>query len=161
VYRMFGSKDELLLSFMQSYFDHFATAWDAVVASGSSPVEQLDALMWVNVNGLDQFSEEFKIQLAWLRQSPPSTVDLNLSIGRQLRQLKTLLAAGAQAGELEVEGPSADVRAMSLYELLLMPETIVRAAGVRGAHALARDTVLRGAARRSQPTRRFTQRRRS
>jgi len=37
---------------------------------------------------------------------------------------------------------------MSLYELLLMPETIVRAAGVRGAHALARDTVLRGAARR-------------
>jgi AcrR family transcriptional regulator len=148
VYRMFGSKDELLLSFMQSYFDAFATAWDGVVASASSPVEQLDALMWVNVNGLDQFSEEFKIQLAWLRQSPPATVDLNLSIGRQLRQLKGLLAAGAQTGEIEVEGPSADVRAMSLYELLLMPETIVRAAGVRGAHALARDTVLRGAARR-------------
>jgi AcrR family transcriptional regulator len=149
VYRMFGSKDELLLSFMQSFFDHFATAWDAVVASKSSPLEQLDALMWVNINGLDRFSEEFNIQLAWLRQSPPATVDLNLSIGRQLQQLKALLAAGAKSGEIEVEGPSADGRAMSLYELLLTPETIVRTAGTRRAHALARDTVLRGAARRS------------
>src|SRR4051794_29536692 len=72
VYRMFSSKDELLLSIMQSYSDHFATAWAAVVGSGSSPLEQLDALMWVNINVLDRFSEEFNIQLAWLRQSPPS-----------------------------------------------------------------------------------------
>ena len=149
VYRIFGSKDELLLSFMQSFFDHFATAWDAVVATKSTPLEQLDALMWVNINGLDRFSEEFKIQLAWFRQSPPTTVDLDLSLGRQLRQLKALLAAGARAGDLQVEGASADARAMSLYELLLMPETIVRSAGTRRAHALARDTVLRGAARRS------------
>jgi len=69
-------------------------------------------------------------------------------LGRQLRQLKALLAAGARAGDLQVEGASADARAMSLYELLLMPETIVRSAGTRRAHALARDTVLRGAARR-------------
>ena len=149
VYRMFSSKDELLLSFMQSYFDHFATAWDAVVKSNSSPLEQLDAVMWVNINVLDRFSEEFKIQLAWLRQSPPATVDLGLSFGRQLQQLKGLLAAGTRSGEIQVEGGSIDARAMSLYELLLMPETIVRAAGTRRAHALARDTVLRGAARRS------------
>ena len=149
VYRMFSSKDELLLSIMKSYSDHFATAWDAVVSSRSSPLEQLDALMWVNINVLDRFSEEFKIQLAWLRQSPPTTLDLGLSIGRQLQQLKALLAAGAQAGEIHTEGASADARARSLYELLLTPETIVRTAGTRQAHALARDTVLRGAAPRS------------
>jgi len=149
VYRMFSSKDELLLSIMEAYSDHFATAWDAVAASGSSPLEQLDALMWVNINVLDQFSEEFNIQLAWLRQSPPSTLDLGLSLGRQLQQLKALLAAGAEAGELRVEGASADARARSLYELLLTPENIVRTAGTRQAQALARETVLRGAARRS------------
>jgi len=148
VYRMFSSKDELLLSIMQSYSDHFATAWDAVVRSGSSPLEQLDALMWVNINVLDRFSEEFNIQLAWLRQSPPSTLDLGLSLGRQLQQLKTLLAAGAKAEEIRVEGATADARVRSLYELLLTPENIVRTAGTRQAHALARDTVLRGAAPR-------------
>jgi AcrR family transcriptional regulator len=149
VYRMFSSKDELLMSIMQSYSDHFATAWDAVVSSGSSPLEQLDALMWVNINVLDRFSEEFKIQLAWLRQSPPSTLDLGLSLGRQLQELKALLAGGEKAGEIRVEGASADARARSLYELLLTPETIVRSAGTREAHALARETVLRGAAPRS------------
>jgi AcrR family transcriptional regulator len=149
VYRMFSSKDELLLSIMQSYTGHFATAWDAVVGSGASPLEQLDALMWVNINVLDRFSEEFNIQLAWLRQSPPSSLDLGLSLGRQLQQLKALLAAGEKAGEVRMEGTSADARARSLYELLLTPETIVRTAGTRHAHALARDTVLRGAAPRS------------
>jgi len=148
VYRMFSSKDELLLSIMQSYSDHFATAWNAVVRSGSSPMEQLDALMWVNINVLDRFSEEFNIQLAWLRQSPPTSLDLGLSLGRQLQQLKTLLAAGAKAGEISVEGATADARVRSLYELLLTPETIVRSAGTRAALALARDTVLRGAAKR-------------
>ena len=149
VYRMFSSKDDLLLSIMRSYSDHFATAWDAVVGSRSSPVEQLDALMWVNINVLDRFSEEFKIQLAWLRQSPPTTLDLGLSLGHQLQQLKALVAAGEKAGEIRVEGASADAKARSLYELLLTPETIVRTAGTKAAHALARETVLRGAARRS------------
>ena len=149
VYRMFSSKDDLLLSIMEAYSEHFATAWDAVVASRSSPLEQLDALMWVNINVLDRFSEEFNIQLAWLRQTPPTTLDLGLSLGHQLQQLKAMLAAGEKAGEVRVEGASADARARSLYELLLTPETIVRTAGTRQAHALARDTVLRGAAPRT------------
>jgi AcrR family transcriptional regulator len=149
VYRMFSSKDELLVSIMEAYSDHFATAWDAVVRSGSSPLEQLDALMWVNINVLDRFSEEFNIQLAWLRQSPPTSLDLGLSLGRQLQQLKTLLAAGAKAGELRVEGATADVRTRSLYELMLTPENIVRTAGTRQAFSLARDALLRGAAPRS------------
>jgi AcrR family transcriptional regulator len=146
VYRLFGSKDELLLSIMQTpYADNVAGGWDAVAGSDSSPVEQLDALMWVNINVLDRFSEEFKIQLAWLRQSPPNSVDLGSSFGRQLQQLSQLLSAGEAAGEVKVEGTSALNRARSVYELILTPENIIRTAGPRGAHALARDTVLRGA----------------
>jgi hypothetical protein len=116
-----------------------------VVASASSPLEQLDALMWLNINVLSRFSEEFKIQLAWLRQSPPNSVDLGLSFPRQLRQLQDLLAAGQQAGELHVEGGSLLSRTRSLYELILTPENVILHAGPRGAQALARDTVLRGA----------------
>ena len=145
VYRMFGSKDDLLVDIMQTYSENVAAAWDEVAQSSSSPLEQLDALMWVNINVLTRFSEEFKIQLAWLRQSPPSSVDLGLSFGRQLRQLQDLLAAGEQAGELHVEGGSLLSRTRSLYELILTPENVILHAGPRGAQTLARDTVLRGA----------------
>jgi AcrR family transcriptional regulator len=145
VYRMFGSKDDLLISIMQTYSDNAAAAWDDVVRSASSPVEQLDALMWVNINVLDRFSEEFKIQLAWLRQSPPTDMDFGASFGRQIQQLQRLLAAGEEAGELRVEGGSALNRTRSLYELILTPENVILHAGPRAAHALARDTVLRGA----------------
>ncbi len=149
VYRMFGSKDDLLVSIMQSYSDQAAAAWDDVVRSPSSPVEQLDALLWVNINVLDRFSEEFKIQLAWMRQSPPNTADFGSSFAGQIRQLQDLIAAGERAGELRVEGSAALSRARSMYELILTPENVVLHAGPRGAHALARDTVLRGAMVRS------------
>jgi len=149
VYRIFGSKDELLVSIMQRYLDHVSSAWDAVLGSSSSTIEQLDALLWVNINARDRFSDEFRVQLAWLRQSPPTSVDLGFSFGKQLRQLKQLLTAGTRAGEIRLEGSSADTKALSMFELIEMPETIVRASGTRGAHALGRDTVLRGAATRS------------
>jgi AcrR family transcriptional regulator len=145
VYRMFRAKDDLLLSIMQTYADDIAAAWDAVVGSPSSALEQLDALLWVNINVLDRFSEEFKIQLAWLRDSPPSSVDLGLSFGHQVQQLQKLLRAGERSGALQVEGRSARLRTMSLYELIFTPENVVLHAGPPAAHALARTTVLRGA----------------
>jgi AcrR family transcriptional regulator len=145
VYRVFKSKDELLVSIMQTYAGNVVAGWDAVVGSSSSPLEQLDGLMWVNINVLDRFSDEFKIQLAWLRQSPPSDIELGLSFGQQLEQLKRVLTAGERAGELQVPGSSARIRAMSLYELIFTPENVVHHAGPSAAHALARSTVLRGA----------------
>ena len=110
-----------------------------------SVVEKLDALLWVNINVLDRFSEEFNIQLAWLRDSPPSSVDLGLSFGHQIKQLQKLLKAGEQSGEIRVEDGSARLRAMSLYELIFTPENVIRHAGPPAAHALAHATVLRGA----------------
>jgi AcrR family transcriptional regulator len=153
VYRLFGSKDELLAAIMGSFVENVTTAWTAVLHSSSSPLEKLDALIWVSIMVLDRFSEEYRIQLAWLRQSPPSTMDLNAPFAAQLRQMKSLLTAGTRAGELRLVGANADMRARCVVELIWTPETIVRAAGPDGAHSLARDTVLRGAATRSDPDR--------
>jgi AcrR family transcriptional regulator len=147
VYRMFGSKDELLAAIMGSFVENVTTAWNAVLQSTSSAIEKLDALIWVSIMVLDRFSEEYRIQLAWLRQSPPSTMDLGAPSVAQLRQVKSLLAAGVRAGEVRIEGANADMRARCVVELIWTPETIVRSAGPAGAHALARDAVLRGAAR--------------
>jgi AcrR family transcriptional regulator len=146
VYRTFNSKDELLLEIMETYAGLVASSWDEVInVSSSSPLERLDALLWVNANVVAHFSEEFKIQLAWLRQSPPNTVDLGVSLGQQLRQLQQLVDDGVAAGELQVEGRSAVARTRSLYELMLPPEHVVEVAGIDGTHELARETLLRGA----------------
>lgn len=145
VYRSFNSKDELLVSIMRSYSDKVKMAWDAAVSTASTPLEKIDALMWANIHVTDRFSDEFRIHLAWLRQSPPNTPNLGLSFGWYLRAVKALLAEGSKVGEIHIEGGNADIRARGLQEVIAFPPTLVRAAGVRPARALARDTVLRGA----------------
>ena len=148
VYRMFGSKEELLASIMHAFMDNVTRGWDAVLESETSALERLDALMWVNTNLLDRFSEEFKIQLALLRQTPPTSLNLGRTFAKQQRQMKELLANGTRAGEMRIEGSSADARVFSMMELVWTPPSIVQKTGVGPAHALARDTVLRGAAKR-------------
>ena len=145
VYRSFRSKDELLVSIMRSYSDKARSAWTAVLESEGSPLEKLDALVCANIHLLDRFSDEFRIQLAWLRQSPPSTPDLGKWFRWHLRQIRTLLTDGAEAGELRINGASADIRARCVYEATVTPPGIVRAGGIRRAQCLARNTVLRGA----------------
>ncbi len=145
VYRAFASKDDLLFSIMGSYADKVADVWNAALHAPSSPLERLDALIWGNIHVVDRFSDEFRIQLAWLRQSPPSTADLGLSFMDQLRQIRGLLTETAKTGELVLNGSTADLRARCVYEAVLLPPSVIHTAGPRGAHALARDTVLRGA----------------
>ena len=147
VYRLVGSKDELLASIMRSFTTKARAGWSSVLHSEGTAVEKLDALIWFNINFVERFSDEYNIQLAWLRESPPDTANLGSSFAARMSDLKSLLAQGTR-GEIKLEGPSADIRAWSLFELLWMPEGIVRGIGSRGALALARDTVLRGAARR-------------
>jgi AcrR family transcriptional regulator len=148
VYRLLGSKDQLLFSIMSSYSDKVVSAWDAVVRSDSPPLAKVDALMWVAINVVDRFSDEVRITLAWMRQSPPSTPtspSLGVSFTAQLRHVRALLASGTRTGELRYEGGTAEVRANCLLESIWGAGTPVNAAGIEGAHALARDTVLRGA----------------
>lgn len=149
VYRLVGSKDELLESIMSSFTTIARSGWSAVLRSDASVVEKLDALTWVNINAVERFSDEYNIQLAWIRESPPTSADLGSTFAARLKDLRSLLARGSRAGELVVEGLSADVRAWSLFELLWMPENLVRDLGAEGALALSRQTLLRGAAVRT------------
>jgi AcrR family transcriptional regulator len=149
VYRLIGSKDELLESVMRSFAASVNAGWKAVLESDSTVIEKLDGLMWVNVNLLARFGDEFRIQLAWLRQSPPNTADVgaSLSISSRLRHLRALLGHGIREGELQPPGGSAELRAQCLLEVIWMSEQLVRA-GPRTALAFGRDTLLRGAASR-------------
>jgi AcrR family transcriptional regulator len=149
VYRLIGSKDELLTSIMESFEAPVRSGWQQVLASPSSPVEKLDALMWININVINRFNDEYNIERAWLRESPPSSADLGQSFQERLRDLKALLREGARSGGLHVEAPTATIRAWALFDAVWTDVGIVRTVGARGALGLARDSVLRGAARRT------------
>ena len=149
VYKWIGTKDDLLRSVMGAFTERVATAWGNVLESGSTPLEKLDALLWLDINVLERFSDEVKILLSWVRQKPPNAHNLGWLYANQLRELKALLAEGEEAGQLHIVGGSASMRVRCVLDLIAMPETIVRSSGARAAHALARDTVIRGAAERS------------
>lgn len=147
VYRVIGSKDELLASIMQSFGQKVESGWVDVLRSQSSPLEKLDALSWVSVNALDRFSDEFRIQLAWMRQSPPrDTVNPGWSYTTRLRQMKTLLSEGIRSTEIRIDASSATMLARCIIGMQWIPENILRAVGTRASLILARDTVLRGVA---------------
>ena len=146
VYRVIGSKDELLASIMESFGRKVEAGWVSVLRSDSSPVEKLDALSWVNVNALDRFSDEFRIQLAWMRQSPPDTPNPGWLYATRLRQMKSLLAEGIRSGEIEVDAQSTTMLARCVIGLQWIPENILGDVGKRAALLHARDTVLRGVA---------------
>ena len=148
VYRRIRSKGELLVAIMRAYAASVNEGWDRVLRAKSSAVERLDALMWFNINVLDRFAEEYKIQSALLSQSPPSNPNLGMSFSTQLRRLRSVLAEGLRKGELHVEKAPADMRARSVFAVVWTPENIVRGEGTRGALAFGRETVLRGVAKR-------------
>jgi AcrR family transcriptional regulator len=148
VYRLIGSKEELLASIMRSFGKKVGAGWVAVLGSKSSPIEKLDALAWIDINALEQFHDEFRIQLAWLRQSPPDTPNPGWSFTTRLRQLASLLAEGIRSGAIRIEHPSTGVLARCVLDVLWIPESILRKAGRRGALLHARETVLRGVAER-------------
>ncbi len=145
VYRVIGSKDELLDSIMRSFGQKVEAGWVSVLRSDASPIAKLDALSWVNVNALSQFSDEFRIQLAWMRQSPP-TANPGWSYATRLRQMKSLLSEGIRSGELRIDAPSTAMLARTVISVQWIPENILHAVGTRAALVHARDTVLRGVA---------------
>ncbi|MCV7196165.1 TetR/AcrR family transcriptional regulator [Mycobacterium angelicum] len=146
VYRVIGSKDELLASIMRSFGQKVEAGWVSVLRCDATPIAKLDALSWVNVNALDRFSDEFRIQLAWMRQSPPDTANPGWLYTTRLRQMKTLLSEGVRSGEIRIDAPSTVMLARSIIGMQWIPENILRAVGTRTSLILARDTVLRGVA---------------
>ncbi|WP_374024856.1 TetR/AcrR family transcriptional regulator [Mycobacterium sp. HNNTM2301] len=149
VYRVIGSKDELLASIMESFGRKVEAGWVSVLRSDATPIEKLDALSWVNVNALDRFSDEFRIQLAWMRQSPPDTPNPGWLYATRLRQMKTLLSEGIRSGEISVDAASTAMLARCVIGLQWIPESILAEIGKRAALVHVRDTVLRGVAVRT------------
>ena len=150
VYRVIGSKDELLMSIMLEFGHKVGGGWTDIVRSESSTLEKLDALSWLNINALDHFPDEFRIQLAWLRQSPPDSANPAWSFTTRIRQMKTLLSEGIRSGEIHVDGARLNAGTDMLTRCIIgeqwIPENILQQIGVRSALILARDTVLRGVA---------------
>jgi len=144
VYRIIGSKDELLMSIMLEFGHKVGGAWTDIVRTDSTTVEKLDALSWLNINALDQFPDEFRIQLAWLRHTPPDTANPAWSFTTRIRQMKALLSEGIRAGEIRNDKPAADVLARCIIGEQWIPENILQEIGIRNALILARDTTLRG-----------------
>ena len=149
VYRLIDSKDDLLLSIMQSYVENVTTGWTQILESRATPVEKLDALVWFNINVVHRFPEEHKIQQAGLRQSPPQTPNLTMSFSAQLRQLKALVSDGVKAGQFEVDGVSLEMAGRCVFALVFTPENIIQALGARHTLRFDRETFLRGVAVRS------------
>ncbi len=150
VYRVIGSKDELLASIMESFGRKVEAGWVNVLRSDATPIEKLDALSWVNVNALDRFSDEFRIQLAWMRQSPPDTPNPGWLYATRLRQMKSLLSEGIRSGKITIDAPSTAMLARCVIGLQWIPENILAAVGKRAALVHVRDTVLRGVAVRTK-----------
>ncbi|ORB64999.1 TetR/AcrR family transcriptional regulator [Mycolicibacterium tusciae] len=144
VYRVIGSKDELLMSIMLEFGHKVGGAWTEIVRTDATTVEKLDALSWLNINALDQFPDEFRIQLAWLRHTPPDTSNPAWSFTTRIRQMKALLSEGIRAGEIRNGSPAAEVLARCIIGEQWIPENILQQIGTRNALILARDTTLRG-----------------
>jgi AcrR family transcriptional regulator len=146
VYRVIGSKDELLMSIMLSFGHKVGGAWTDILRSDSTGVEKLDALSWMNINALARFPDEFRIQLAWMRQTPPDITEPGWSYSTRVRQMKTLLSEGMKSGELRIDTPTVDMLARCVIGVQWIPENILRELGTRQSLIHARDTVLRGVA---------------
>jgi AcrR family transcriptional regulator len=145
VHRLIGSKDELLQSMMRTFAANAATGWRAVLDADASPVEKIDALMWVHINLYAGFGDEFKLTLAWTLESPRDDADLGWTFGPRLEELADLVERGVASGELHPSSGPVDLQAHSLLELTWLPEELVRI-GTREAHFFGRDALLRGAA---------------
>ena len=151
VYRVIGSKDELLMSIMLEFGHKVGGAWTDIVRTDSTTVEKLDALSWLNINALDQFPDEFRIQLAWLRHTPPDTSNPAWSFTTRIRQMKALLSEGIRAGEIRRStAPLPMLLARCIIGEQWIPENILQQIGTRNALILARDTTLRGISRPRQ-----------
>jgi len=148
VYRIIGSKEELLTSIMRDFSEKAVDGWSAALGSGSTAVEKLDAVAWLQINVMRRFYDEFKIQLAWMRQTPPDIPNLGWSFPALVKQVRAELAEGVRVGELRLDKPSSDLAARCVIGMTWIPENIVAEIGERAAFGHARDTVLRGIAKR-------------
>jgi AcrR family transcriptional regulator len=148
VYRLIGSKHQLLADIMRTFGEKIAPGWTRVLRSDASPLEKIDAMSWIHTNVLNRFGDEFRIQLAWMRQSPPDTPSPGWLFSTRVREMKSLLAEGIRTGEISINSPSNEMLARAVIGVGWIPENILRDLGTRASLVHVRDTSLRGIAQR-------------
>ena len=146
VFRLIGSKDELLSSIMGSFGEKTEQGAREVLRSKSSPIEKLDALSWININALERFGDEFRIQLAWMRQIPPDAPNPSVEFPARLKQTKTLLSQGILADAISIGNVPREMLARCVISLQWLPENILSDIGTGASLVHVRDTLLRGVA---------------
>lgn len=146
VFRLIGSKEELLASIMGTFGRKTEQGSRAVLRSDSSPIEKLDALSWVNINALSRFGDEFRTQLAWIRQIPPDAPNPSVEFPTRLKQTKRLLSQGVQSGAIGIDDAPLEMLARCVIGLQWLPENILRDIGTGASLVHVRDTLLRGTA---------------
>src|SRR5262249_1483737 len=144
LFRLIGSKEALLASIMGSFNEKVDEGSKCVLRSDASPIAKLDALSWVDTNALDRFGDEFRIQLAWMRQIPPDTPNPSMQFAKRLRQIKSLLSAGIQSGDIKIDDAPLEMLARCVIVLRWIRANIRRRWGTRAALIHVRDTMLRG-----------------
>lgn len=146
VFRLIGSKEKLLVSILESFGEKLEACAREVMRSKSSPIEKLDALSWAHISALERFGDEFRIQLAWLRQIPPDAPNPSMEFPTRLAQTKRLLSQGIQSGELKNIDAPKEMLARCVIGLQWIPENILRDIGATAAQTHVRDTLFRGVA---------------
>ena len=146
--RVAGSKPEMLASIMRSFGSRLTAGYSGVLNADSSPIEKMDALSWVHINAVKHFPDEYKIQQAWMRQSPPDTPNPGFAFANRMRRLKGLLSEGIDSGVIRNEETSLEVLSRCVINVLWIPQSIVESMDPPDALTVARDTWLRGVRKR-------------
>jgi AcrR family transcriptional regulator len=107
--------------------------------SKSSPIENLDAL--------ERFGDEIRIQLAWMRHIPPDAPNPSMEFPTRLKQTKKMLAQEIRSDAITIDDPPTEMLARCVIGLQWVPENILRDIGTRAAQLHLRDTLLRGVAK--------------
>ncbi len=147
VYRLFQSKRAMLDMIMENFARQRRKAWKGIMNSPSSPLEKLDALLWLHIMLNEKFGEEIRIRFGFVREAPLGTRrDENAAL---LREIARLLEEGIACGEFRPVPFPLDMYARCVNEALWTPESVLRKIGPKRSYALARDTVLSGALMRN------------
>jgi AcrR family transcriptional regulator len=146
IFRRFRTKDELLASITESFSTKVRIAWRAVLDVPTSGIDKLDALIWIDLNLIERFRDEFNALQAHLRESPPSKRGDAWQYPARMRDLQILVQQALRDDEFaSLGGASSRLYTKALADFVWMPDNLVaRAGGARPALRFARSSALRG-----------------
>lgn len=147
LYRRVESKESILREIIEGYASRLDQAFQAVLTSGSSEPEALDALARVYVHASRRFREESQIvKFGWRgRESTSSPFhDYYIQTQRRLHHLEELLTRGIKAEALHPIGHPEDM-ALDFRSILWSPFAQHGRTSELRSHTFLRESLLRGA----------------